>query len=147
MINTLVPLRVDLPSHEQTHAVLDGKECPYCGGKTEWVNSIEIYKVKSYGMIFLCNPCLAYVGVHHKTSKKALGRIANKELRQWKMSAHSHFDALWKGKMGMRNQAYEWLTQAMGIPRDRCHIGMFNVDQCKEVVRICNNSFSSIKPL
>ena len=31
-------------------------------------------------MIYICKPCDAYVGVH-KGTDKALGRLANKELR------------------------------------------------------------------
>ena len=60
-------------------AIIHGKVCPYCRGKSEYVDSSVIYG-KSYGMIYLCRTCDAYCGVHRSTDR-ALGRLANKELR------------------------------------------------------------------
>ena len=66
-----------------------GLICPYCGNNSEYIDSSFIYG-KSYGMIYLCRPCEAYVGVH-KGTDKALGRLANKELRESKKEAHFYF--------------------------------------------------------
>ncbi len=55
--------------------ILSGKICPYCGNRTEYVDSSVIYG-RSYGMIYLCWDCMAYVGVH-KGTDRALGRLAN----------------------------------------------------------------------
>jgi hypothetical protein len=95
-------------------------------------------------MIYLCRPCKAWVGVH-KGTDKPLGRLANKELREWKIKAHAAFDPLWKAKMSQghskksaRNSGYAWLAEQMGIPREACHVGMFDVEQCKRVVEICS---------
>lgn len=33
--------------------ILSGKICPYCGNRTEYVDSSVIYG-RSYGMIYLC---------------------------------------------------------------------------------------------
>ena len=46
--------------------LLTGKICPYCGKPTEFVDSSVIYG-RSYGMIYLCRDCRAYVGVHKGT--------------------------------------------------------------------------------
>ena len=54
--------------------------CDYCGRETEYVDSKVIYG-KSYGKIYLCRNCMAYVGVH-KGTDKPLGRLANAELRR-----------------------------------------------------------------
>ena len=67
--------------------------CDYCGRETEYVDSKVIYG-KSYGKIYLCRNCMAYVGVH-KGTDKPLGRLANAELRNWKKAAHAVFDPLW----------------------------------------------------
>ena len=64
--------------------------CDYCGRQAEYVDSAEIYNGKSYGMIYLCRPCKAYVGVH-RGSDKPLGRLADAELREWKKRAHAAF--------------------------------------------------------
>lgn len=96
-----------------------------------------VYHGHSFGMIYLCPRCGAYVGVH-KGSDKPLGRLANSELRNWKKAAHAAFDPLWKygPYRGRRNEAYRWLSEKMGTPIESTHIGMFDVDQCRKVVRI-----------
>lgn len=86
---------------------------------------------------------MAYVGVH-KGTDKPLGRLANAELRYWKRAAHAAFDPLWKyGRFkGFRDVAYGWLAKRMGLPMELTHIGMFDVDQCKKVIQICQNERS-----
>lgn len=110
--------------------------CDYCGRETEYVDSKVIYG-KSYGKIYLCRNCMAYVGVH-KGTDKPLGRLANAELRNWKKAAHAVFDPLWKyGRFrGHRNAAYGWLAQKMGLPVEKTHIGMFDVGQCRKAIEI-----------
>lgn len=130
-------------------AILAGKVCPYCDGATEYVDSAVVYYGKSYGMIYLCKPCNAWVGVH-KGTDTALGRLANNELRKWKKEAHRYFDGLWKKKMTQgftkqesRTAAYIWLSSKMGIEPEYTHIGMFDVTQCKQVVEICRPFYKS----
>lgn len=113
--------------------------CDYCGRKAKYVDSKIVYG-KSYGMIYYCGDCNAYVGVH-KGSDKPLGRLANAELRYWKTAAHAVFDPLWKyGRFKHhRNAAYGWLAQKMGIPVEQTHIGMFDVAQCRRAINIVQN--------
>ena len=129
-----------------------GHICPYCGGKTEYIDSSYVYG-RSYGMIYICKPCDAYVGVH-KGTDNALGRLANKELREAKKQAHYYFDQIaktdlinkiWKQfipNTGNRNKAYLWLSKQMNIELESCHIGMFNVEQCQKVIEICSQHVS-----
>lgn len=114
--------------------------CDYCGRRAEYVDSKIIYG-KSYGMIYLCRNCMAYVGVH-KGTDKPLGRLANAELRRWKKEAHAAFDPLWqRGRFrGRRNDAYRWLSEQMGIPVEETHIGMFDVEQCRRAIQIIGNA-------
>lgn len=114
--------------------------CDYCGRRAELVDSKVIYG-REYGhKVWLCRPCLAYVGCH-KGTDKPLGRLANAELREWKKRAHAAFDPLWQyGRFkGYRQAAYSWLASRMGLPVEQTHIGMFDVAQCKRVVSICRN--------
>lgn len=113
--------------------------CPYCGKLAEYVDSAEVYHGTSYGMIYLCRPCKAYVGVHRGTDQP-LGRLADADLRRWKRAAHAAFDPLWqRGPFQHRRQAaYHWLAQQMGLPVEQTHIGMFDIDHCKTVISICN---------
>jgi len=124
-----------------------GRICPYCNGKTEYIDSSYIYG-KSYGMIYICKACDAYVGVH-KGTDKALGRLANKQLRELKKQAHSYFDQIaktslinkiykkWIPNISNRNKAYKWLAIQLNISEEFCHIGMMNDEQCSKVVDAC----------
>lgn len=113
--------------------ILNGKICPYCKGETILTDSKDIYSV-DYGKIYLCKPCDAYVGCHKGTTK-ALGRLANKELRHWKKEAHKYFDMIWgEAGGGKRKEVYKHLSTHLGLPTWYTHIGMFSVDTCKEVV-------------
>lgn len=111
--------------------------CPYCGEKAEYVDSAEVYHGISYGMIYLCRPCNAYVGVHGK-SDVPKGSLANAELRYWRRLAHAAFDPLWQhGKFyKQRNSAYAWLAEKMDLPKEETHIGMFGIESCKRVISI-----------
>lgn len=113
--------------------------CDYCQGETQLVNGDVIYPHRpdlAHLRFWQCAPCDAYVGCHKGTTKP-LGRLANAELRQAKMAAHAAFDPLWKFTTLTRNAAYQWLANQLGIPRADCHIGMFDVDQCRLVVALC----------
>ncbi len=112
------------------------KFCDYCGQLAHLVDSSLVYG-RSYGLIYYCAPCRAWVGVH-KGTNKPLGRLANAELREWKKKAHAAFDLLWKGGRMRRNEAYDWLSEQMKLPKKHTHIGMFDVDECKKVIEICN---------
>lgn len=116
--------------------IFEGKICPYCKQPTEFVDSIEVYQ-KSYGMIYLCRPCKSWVGIHPDSEAAALGRLANAELREWKKKAHDAFDPIWKSNLMNREQAYDWLSEKLKVPRHYTHIGFFGVETCKKLVTIC----------
>lgn len=115
--------------------------CPYCKQPAELVTGVKIYPHRpelSEKAFWNCGPCRARVGCHPGTTK-ALGRLANSKLRYWKIQAHAAFDPIWRSGNKKRNQAYRWLAREMGIAKDDCHIGLFNILQCKKVVAVCRN--------
>lgn len=115
-------------------------DCPYCGRRAELVDSAEVYHGKSYGLIYLCRPCDARVGVH-KGTHRPLGRLANADLRKIKMKAHALFDPLWLHAPGnrqhMRNRAYAAMSDVLHIDRKFCHIGMFDEKQSERLILAC----------
>lgn len=117
--------------------ILNGRICKYCMAITDFVDSAEVYS-RSYGMIYLCRPCNAYVGVH-KNSNKAKGSVANHWCRELRKAAHQLFDDKWKSGAMTRTQAYKWLSGKLNIPLNECHIGMFEPDKCREVIELCKN--------
>ena len=106
-------------------------ECPYCDRLAVLTDSSEVYS-RSFGTIWLCAPCKAWVGVHK-----------NSETRHARKMAHARFDPLWqnrpagtpKGKA--RSAAYAWLADHLGIPVKDCHIGLFDLKTCVRVIEIC----------
>lgn len=127
--------------------IYEGRVCPYCGQPSILTDSAEIYG-QSYGNIYLCRPCQAWVGVH-KTTNQALGRLGTKELRALHKEAHRWFDQLYEMDiikelypayvqgMSGREKAYLWLAQQMGIKKEYCHIGYFDEQQSRQVIELC----------
>lgn len=127
---------IDPFEKEKMNDLIDkGKICPYCLSPTIFTNSREIYDGRDFGMIYICRPCMAWVGCHRGT-ERAMGRLANAELRAWRKAAHGDFDRRAK-KMESRMAGYKWLSEQMGLTVDKTHIGMFDIDQCKQVIKIC----------
>lgn len=126
--------------------------CDYCNAPANFLPTSEaIYAGKDYGPMFVCWPCDAWCGCHKGTTRP-LGRLANPELRLWKRKAHAVFDPIWQERLdrkrrldstynkGMaRGGRYKKLAELLGIPKQECHIGMFDVDLCKRAVAICES--------
>lgn len=118
-------------------------KCNYCGKDAVLVTGRVIYPHRPdlAGLQFWqCSPCSAWVGCHKDSKAAPLGRLANAELRRAKSAAHAAFDPLWKSGMKRRRDAYEWLSKELGISGKDCHIGMFDVAMCHEVVRACEST-------
>jgi len=115
--------------------------CPYCGKPAELIDSIEIYR-QSYGMIWMCRPCDAYTGTHKSSARFApLGTLANAKLRKLRQQVHQVFDPLHQSGKMTRSEAYQWLSEQLGIKKERCHVAMFDEPLCKTALRILNKPF------
>lgn len=124
--------------------------CPYCENPAILVTGAKVYPKRVYlhGLRFwLCGPCDAYVGCHKEGAyiwvdgvkvvsdgTLPLGRLADAELRRWKANAHTVFDPMWKGAGMTRVDAYKWLAKQLKLNASQCHIGMFDIAQCKAVI-------------
>lgn len=115
-------------------------KCDYCLNEIGTVDGSVIYPHRKdlWNLIYwYCKPCGAYVGCHKNSKDNApLGRLANKELRFWKMKTHDYFDPLWRKGNKNRKEAYQWLAEKLGINLNQCHIGYFTVEICKQTVEI-----------
>lgn len=108
--------------------------CPYCDKEALWCENKEKYG-KNYGksyMCYYCKTCDAYVGCHENT-KRPLGTMANKELRQWRMKVHDHIDPLWKSGKVKRGDLYKKISQFLGY---EYHTGESDVETCKKILGI-----------
>lgn len=115
-------------------------KCTYCGQPAVLVQGSAIYTnagpILSRKWFWRCDPCDAHVGTH--SDGKALGKLANKELRAARVTAHASFDRLWKYNHMTRSDAYKWLSEIMGLPPEQTHIALFGPVQCKHVTLMAN---------
>ncbi len=111
--------------------------CDYCQHETKFVSSKVVYGV-DYGMIYLCRPCGAWVGVHVGTVKPK-GRLANAKLRKLRVKAHKAFDPIWMNGKKKRGTAYKRLSEWLEIDYEDCHIGLFDEAMCRKVVEVCQD--------
>lgn len=112
--------------------------CPYCNKDAELTTGDYVYPhrhdLKDIN-VYVCWPCDAYVGTHKGTNPpKPLGTMANAELRKARKAAHAAFDPFWRAGRMRRREAYAKLSALMNLPKEKAHIAMFNVEQCKKVV-------------
>jgi len=134
-----------------TKLINSGLLCPYCGKKTEYIDSKEIYN-QNFGLMYICRPCDAYVGTYSNDPTIALGRVAKKDLREARKEAHKYFDNLWQQRVASqevsekeaRDAAYSWLSKKMLKPREQAHIGMLNKSECKKVVDLCKPYYKNL---
>lgn len=118
-------------------AVSERVVCPYCRQPAKLMHSSAIYRGRSFGLVWACLPCDAYVGVHKNSATfEPLGSLANKELREWRVRAHTVFDALWRSGRTDRKGAYRILCEKMGMTKSRGHIAKFDIEECRKLVEV-----------
>jgi len=115
--------------------------CPYCKNPATLVTGDIIYPHRQdlfHLFFWRCEDCDAYVGTHRDSREhRPLGRLADAVLRRAKQDAHRAFDPLWQKGPRTRQEAYQWLAHQLGIKFHQCHIGEFDANMCRKVVRAC----------
>lgn len=109
--------------------------CPECGKKM-------VLKKSKYGPFYGCVDypnCRATHGADRDTGDP-LGVPVNQATRAYRMLAHDAFDKLWDNKTVKRSFAYLWLSTSLGVDANKCHIGQFDIEQCKRVIEICEGT-------
>lgn len=107
--------------------------CNLCDGEVVYTDSGLIYG-RSYGMIYLCKNCGGYVGVHRGTDR-AMGILANDEMRFLRKLCHAVFDKRWSTKPE-RTEQYVMLADELGIGLAECHFGHFDKKMLLKALRI-----------
>ena len=121
--------------------------CPYCQQPAQLRDySAHLYHGRDYGPVWECVPCQAWVGCH-KGSVLPLGTPANAATRKLRVRAHAEFDPIWRAKAERetapkargraRAAGYAWLSEQLGIPSAKCHIGMMSDADLQRVIDLC----------
>jgi hypothetical protein len=121
--------------------------CPYCRRRSELMDSAAVYgEGRSYGPMWVCARCEAWVGCHKNSSDYApLGRLANGPLRKLKMRVHDLLDPWWRdqtvGTTFFRRKAmYALLAEEMRIPKRECHVADFDDAKCEHAIFILEST-------
>ena len=116
------------------------KVCNLCGGAVQYTSNAVIYgREYGSGRCYLCTSCGAFVGTHKPWPREALGILANPAMRKGKKLCHELFDSFWRGKrkaQKKREDLYFWLSEQMGMSREDCHFGYFDLEQLRQAYRI-----------
>lgn len=121
--------------------------CRYCGGVIRLAPARKIYGASTDRLglagenIYLCQNCNARVGCH-KGTNRPLGNVANEVLRLKRRETHQVFDQYWQSSGLSRTKAYKWLTGQMNLPEKNAHIGGFEMDQCQQVIDLCEKELN-----
>lgn len=62
------------------------------------------------------------------------GEPRTKALQGARNETHKVFDRLWKEKHVSRGGAYSWMREVMSLSKDDAHIGLFEIEQCRDLV-------------
>jgi len=111
-------------------------KCPYCGRDAELVTGDDIYTTNAFNHLYfwMCGPCAAYVGTHAGKKHKPMGTLAKADLRVLRRKAHAVFDSTWRETNISRSKMCDRMSALMELPIGKCHIGMFNEEQCFKVI-------------
>ena len=121
--------------------------CRYCGGVIRLMPARKIYGASTDRLglasenIYLCQNCNARVGCH-KGTNRPLGNVANEVLRLKRRETHQVFDQYWQSSGLSRTKAYKWLAGQMNLPEKNAHIGGFEMDQCQQVIDLCEKELN-----
>lgn len=81
-------------------------------------------------MCYYYKQCDAYVWCKNNT-KTALGSMANKELRAWRIKAHNILDPIRKNWIKTRGQIYKDLEKHFW---KEIHVWRSNIEMCKNII-------------
>jgi ssDNA-binding Zn-finger/Zn-ribbon topoisomerase 1 len=96
-----------------------------------------------------------------------LGTPADVETKAARMVAHTAFDPLWRDALELypniperprrarqdaiykvraraRVRAYAWLAEQLAIPAEECHIGLFDSETCRRVIKAAMNASAKV---
>ena len=124
--------------------------CPYCGRDAVLRPAEYVYgddTITAGSMLYVCSgypDCNSYVGVHRGT-KKPMGSLADKELRNKRIRAHHAMNRLIESGCMCKNGVYAWLSCSLNLPPKETHIGCFSDYMCEQTIMECERVLENWK--
>lgn len=119
-------------------------KCPECGAdmilrETKKFTTKDGKAKKFYG----CERWPACKGTHGAhPDGKPLGIPGNAETKIWRHKAHTAFDEAFKDIK--RRHRYKELQRLMGLNEADAHIGRFDIEQCKRLIALLEESHGKV---
>lgn len=60
--------------------------------------------------------------------------MLNNSVKYWRHQAHKYFDIIWMEGHVERDLLYGHLADYLKLSKEECHIKLFDVEKCKEVI-------------
>lgn len=120
--------------------------CNVCGGNVVIKTHKDIYgrDYSDWPYAYGCNSCGAYVGLHPFTAIP-LGTLANKETRQARNQAKAPFEVIHKHGYLSRSDAYQMLADKLGIEKEECHFGWFDIGMCRKAFAAASEILKEVR--
>lgn len=110
-------------------------KCPECGGRL-------VFREKAkFGPFYGCERWPDCRGAHSAHADGTpMGIPADQATRTRRHEAHLSFDSLRLELGWSKSQGYRWLAERMEMTPKQCHIGRFDIDQCNQVIDVCEKA-------
>lgn len=122
--------------------------CDYCGRHADLYGGLDVYPDRKDlvdRQFWVCWSCDAWVGCR-KDSDEPSGELADEALRAARVAAHKAFDPIWEQELMTKREAYDWLAQALGMPREESKIGLMTLEDCSRVSQAVWERFGALSP-
>lgn len=71
-----------------------------------------------------------------RNPNKGIPAEPGSELARARVAAHAAFDPLWLSGRMSRSDAYAELARRLGLPKEKTHMLLFDVEMCRRVVAV-----------
>lgn len=110
-------------------------KCPECGA------DLVFKATGKFGPFYGCVNWPKCNGAHSAHDDGTpMGVPADQATRTKRREAHNSFDSLRIELCWSRRHSYAWLAARMNLSSVKCHIGRFNINQCEQVIVICEKA-------
>ncbi len=125
--------------------------CPVCGRAAKLVTAKELFgdeAIDPERMLWVCPKydlgCETYVYTQ-KGTNRPLGEMATAEVRSLRIKAHRAIDRVIKSGVMTKADVYDYLSDAMDVPKGRFHLAECGEYGCRETIRLMNKVLNNTK--
>lgn len=99
-------------------------------------------KFKGHGLFYGCQNWPSCKGIHSAhPDGTPMGKPADSRTRKARHEVHLAFDPIWRRRYKTRNGAYALLRRELGLTKDECHIGLFDLAMCERALEFTTRFF------